>query len=271
MKSIFKTGTFLTADNLNLAQRASGLTGIIDGCEVSVSDKTLFLAKGLIKFDDGTLVALEGTETIDISNVSPGDYFVVVIQYSSFSTDYSLVKELPDYPYIKLADVTVGTNTIDINNVTKSSFTAEKRVFEYDYLRAYVEEGSILATDAYGVKCFKLNVNESDDSDDSPVVSRTYNIGFIAHSDIASISLKGILTENNQISASVKVNGNILNLKNNPATYLTLNMSTTGDTDYTINIPYGYIKKDDNCCLVLKLFNVIRGNAEATLYNITLN
>lgn len=265
MKSIFKTGTFLTAENLNLAQRVSGLVGIIEGCEVYNYDKKLLgISKGIAKFDDGDIIQFDGGESIDISNRSTGNYYVVVIKYSSYSLAYDIVSNLPDYPYIKLADVLIGTNTVSISNSNKSSISFDKRVYEYDYLQGYLAE--FLAEDEYGIKCFKLKAEDTGSS----YVSKKFSIGFIASSEVSKITVKGNLNNNNQISFVLKINGTIYQFPTT-ANAMSLNSSSSGDVDFILNVPSGYTKKDDKCILEITLFNVAEGSAEATIYNLTIN
>lgn len=265
MKSIFKTGTFLTAENLNLSQKVSGLMGIIEGCEVyNYDNKLLGIAKGTAKFEDGDIIQFDGGESLDISNKSIGNYYVVVIKYSSYSIDYDIVSDLPEYPYIKLADIIIGTNSVSISNANKSSVSFDTKVYEYDYLQGYLSD--YITEDSYGIKCFKLRAEETDAS----YVSKKFNIGFIAASEISKITIKGNLNNNNQISFVLKINGIIYQFPT-IANSMNLNSSSSGDIDFVLSVPSGYTKKDDKCLLEANLFNVVEGSAEALIYNLTIN
>jgi hypothetical protein len=271
MRSIFKTGTFLTSKNLNLAQRISGLVGVIEGCDVVAKDKALTISEGILKFEDGTIVSFEGNEIIDISNKPNDYYYVVVIKYSEYSLAYDIVKELPDYPYIKLADVTITSNSVDIDNVFKSNAKIESATLDYSYLKDYLlasgsSEDSI-DTDEYGILKFNLNGSEGGSS----FVSKKYTVGFIAKTSVSKISIKGNLSGNNQISFGLKINDNIVVPPNNRANSMNLVASANGDTDFILNIPNGAIKKDNRCLLEMNLFNTTEPTTSATIYNITLN
>lgn len=270
MRSIFKTGTFLTAKNLNLAQRISGLVGVIEGCEVVEADKALTIGAGTIKFEDGTIVSFEGNEIIDISNKSSGTYYVVVIKYSDYSLSYDIVSDIPDYPYVKLADVSITSNSVSIDNVFKSNASIENVTLDYCYLKDYLlADGSAdIELDEYGVKRFHLEASEGGQGS---FVSKKYTVGFVARDSVSKIIIKGKLDEDNQITFGLKVNGILIIPNNNKANSMNLNTSANGDTDFILNIPKGTIKKDNRCLLEMNLFNNVNSTTSATIYNITLN
>ena len=271
MRSIFKTGTFLTAKNLNLAQRASGFFGIIEGCDVSNEDKLITIGEGIAKFEDGTIVSFDGNESIDTSSFPVGEYKVVVIKYSDYSLSYDLVKNEPEYEFIKLADVVIKTNSMSIVNSYKASSPTTAMVLDCNYLKSYLNDYSVSQViEDNGVMSLHFNVTPESNVDSG--TSKKYSVGFIATGIVSKIVIKGNLEDYNRISFELKVNGVQKILQGETtASSISLNCGNDeNDVDFALSIPYGVIKKNSKCCLIMRLFTS-QDTAQATIYNITIN
>lgn len=129
MKTIFKTGTYLTAENLNLAQLAYGSAGVISGAEVYSNGNNLIVSSGLLKFSDGMIVSLDGTDYFDWSNLAHNKYYCFAVRYGNDVT-FSVSLVLPtDYEYIILAVATIG-DSCTIVNVQKSSISKSEKIID---------------------------------------------------------------------------------------------------------------------------------------------
>jgi hypothetical protein len=135
MKTIFKTGTVLTAENLNLAQLAYGNAGVINGSEVYVNGNNLIVSSGLLKFSDGMIVSLDGTDFFDWSNLAHNTYYCYAVRYGNDVT-FSVSLVLPtEYAYILLATVTIG-DCCTVVNVQKSSVSKTEKTIDGSQLSA---------------------------------------------------------------------------------------------------------------------------------------
>lgn len=268
MKSIFKTGTFLTAKNLNLAQMASGLSGIVDGCDVSLEDNnnTLHISKGLVKLDDGVLLEFDGTEILDISTLQSNKvYYVCAIEYSSFSIDYAIVETIPEYSNVILAIVTKDGNSVSVENQSKSLASYSKQYLSLAYLKDYFTiDGTKIKvdTDEYGLKNLSIKAFISSLM---PVVSSDYYISFIANSALNKISIRGKLVSPNSLYVSLFVNNGEKPVVSTYAQYLNT------EDGFVLSIPYNSVSKNDKCKLKITLLNQQSDSAEFNLYEIILN
>lgn len=262
MKPVFRTGSFLTAKNLNLAQRVSGFTGIIEGCDLSVIDTLLLgINSGISKFDDGLVIVFDGNETLDMSSKEDGDYYICVIEYSEHSIVLEAVKALPEYRNIELGTLTKEGRNLTVRSNPKSSLTYVRKYFGIPYIKEYLN--SDIEQDENGIRYCLMRVTNTESID---ISSGNFNFGFIADSAINNIDIRGLMDSPNHIAIRLYVNGEEKDV-NVTLSYWDLNIAN----GYRLTIPYGYVKANDVVNLKLTLYNASSSEATAKIYEIILN
>lgn len=266
MKPIFKTGTFLTANNLNLAQKASGLSGIIEGCSVVESSENFLLSiePGLVKLDSGIIVIFDGSELIDTSDLPNDKYFVCLVEYSEHSIDYGIFKFEPtEYPHVILATVVKSGNSFTITNGVKASTVYLSQYLQFPYIREYIPDNILSETDSEGIKYLKLqSVNTGGAS------SGDFSVSFIANSALKTIRVRCTMASPNRIEFKLMINGDSSDIRS-------LGIAEYYDVDkrkgFLLNVDSGLVNENDSCTLIMSLFNQSASTAEANLYEIILN
>lgn len=242
MNTIFKTGTFLTADNLNLAMLANGDPGIISGCKVYYETiDTLLVTSGIIKFDDGSIVKMDGTDSIDVSTLAHSTYYVYVVEYgNSVSLEINLT--LPtDYDYVQLATVTLYDDSITIVNTNYNDIKNEIRIDNSNLLYGLTLLSGTKSDSTSGGDTTSNVVLYDDTSYMTKYVQCITTIetdlnlyyGFIYPKwSIQNIILRGIVSTDATIAINIVVNGTTIELPNN-----TISNSSMGSETSDITIP----------------------------------
>lgn len=262
MKPVFRTGSFLTATNLNLAQRVSGFTGIIEGCDLFVRDTLIIgIEKGLSKLADGVVLEFNGNDSIDMSSKEDGDYYVCVIEYSIHSIVLDVVKTIPSYEHLELGTITKQGIKLNVRSNPKSSLSYSRKYFDISYLKEYFE--CDIARDDNGLRyCSMKVVNTSSVN----IASGDFYLGFISDSAVNKITIRGQIDSPNELAVRLFVNGEEKDV-NATITYFDFNI----ERGYQLTIPYGYIKSNDRVTLKLSLYNASSSEALAKIYEIILN
>ena len=216
MIDLFKTGSYLTADNLNTAQLAYGLPGIISGASVySSATNVLSIQKGIIKFSDGSIVSLDGTDYLDISGLSQTTYYVYLVKYGE---DVSLeinITTPTDYIYVTLAVVTVTNDSVSIVNENPSATANCNLVLEGNNL----VQNAIYSTSELSVSLAEnetLGIKYLNCITQASASEGSLCFGFLYPSwSIRNIKILGTSSADTILAVNIIVNGTTISLSNN--------------------------------------------------------
>ena len=119
MKVLFQSGTFISAENLNLLSLAANDSGIVKGCKVYKDTLTnsLKISDGFVQFKDGTLVYLKNEDNISLDNLTHDNYYIYVVRYGNNFVIESNMLLPSDYEYVLLATINVNDD-VEINNAS---------------------------------------------------------------------------------------------------------------------------------------------------------
>ena len=261
MKVLFQSGTFISAENLNLLSLAANDSGIVKGCKVYKDTLTnsLKISDGFVQFKDGTLVYLKNEDNISLDNLTHDNYYIYVVRYGNNFVIESNMLLPSDYEYVLLATINVNDD-VEIHNADT-----------HDHFEKIIEGFSI--KDSVLSSASVTNVNNVKDYANYTIYfsATVKEKGFIAipftfpNFTIAKIRLKAVIDEDTEL---------VLKINNGATTkYESKEISSSKfiNNEYEFNIDsLGEIKNGDSCSLILYVKSHDALNHDIKIYSILM-
>jgi len=272
MRIIWQTGTVITADNLNLSQLAYGSPGIISGCSVYESNNYLYVSSGIIKFEDGMVVYLDGTDFVDFSSVAHSQYYLYAIQYGT-SIELSLSLTLPsNYEYVLLATIQItDSGTIITNETVSSSVKSEMSLF-----------GNVLSQASYdsGISSITPSVNETLEFPYISIITASASSGGSLYIPFVmpkyaptKFNIRGIMSSDTLIGISFLVGGVPTTFSNNKILYTSMT-SIENEVSLSLGSILSSVNEGTLCAIKISISQISGGDedtsADLQLYSIRL-